>query len=200
MTNINTKNSGFTLTELSVVIAIIIIVASIFNTYLFRSNKAIKFVEEFNMAVDNAKKGIDGLNLELREATTAENGSYAIESAGEQSLIFYSDVDIDDQTERVRYFLDGKNLKKGVIEPTGNPATYNEANEVTSILSQYVENNAIPIFTYYDENNNLLSAPIPLTQIRLIHTYLEVNVTPERAPVNYAIENNVHLRNLKAEY
>lgn len=194
------KHNGFTVIELMFAMAVGTIAVFIFSAYLSRSSRAIRFVDEFTTAVDNAKEGINALNLEIRETKNADNGQFAIKTAEPQSLIFYGDVDNDGVAERIHYFKTGTNFKRGIIEPTGTPATYGEVDEQITLISQYVENKDLAIFTYYDENNNQLTNPISLTNIRLIHTYLEINVTPERAPDNYILENNLHLRNLKAEY
>lgn len=194
------SESGFTLVEIVVTFGIIVFVMVIFNTYITGSYRTISFIDEFNEAVESAKKGINIMNQEIREADNAANGSYTIEAANEQEIIFYSDLDIDSATEKIRYYLDGTELKKEVTEAGALPYNYSGTPTV-SVLSQYVQNEDTPIFTYYDENNNLIAdPPASINQIRLIHTYLEINVTPERAPVNYAIETNVHIRNLKANY
>ncbi len=194
------KSSGFTIVEIMVTFGITIFAMVMFSNYIIGSHKIITFVDEFNEAVESAKNGINIMNQEIREADGAENGSYVIEAANDQEIIFYSDLDIDDATEKIHYYLDGTTLKKETTEAGAIPYDYSGAPTV-SILSNYVQNGATSIFTYYDENNNLIAdPPASINQIRLIHAYLEINVTPERAPVNYVIETNVHIRNLKTNY
>jgi len=186
--------SAFTLIEIIITTTLLVFVTYVAGNFIIQSYQTIKFAEETNAAIENAKAGIKIMNQELREAATAENGSYAIDTAADFEIIFYSDTDIDNETEQIRYFLDGTDLKKGTIE---FPYTGTEQ-EVT--IAQYVQNGLTPIFNYYDINNNLLTSPIPITQIRLIKARLEINLTPENAPINYNIEKNVHLRNLKPAY
>lgn len=57
------------------------------------------------LAVSEAKRGLEIMVKEIREAREAENGAYPIELAGEKEFVFYSDIDNDGKTERVRYFL-----------------------------------------------------------------------------------------------
>lgn len=190
---------GFTLIEIVVAVAILGIVSIIFGNYVTQSYRTIRFINEFNDAVESGKKGTRVMNKELRESNQAANGAYVINAASDQELIFFSDIDNDGQTERIHYFLQGTNLQKGVIEPTGNPAIYTGQETITTI-SPYIANSAVPLFTYYDQSNSLLTAPINLALIKLVHTHLEINVTPERAPNSYMIETNVHLRNLKPDY
>ena len=77
-------------------------------------------------------------------------------------------------------------------------------NETVVTLSQYVQNNDIPVFTYYnadypldDINNPLPYEAIYIDDIRLIGVYLEVNVDPSRAPEHYVIQSKVQIRTLK---
>lgn len=57
------------------------------------------------MATNEARRGVDAMTKELRQARYGDNGAYPIEKAAGKELIFYSDIDSDGQTERVRYFL-----------------------------------------------------------------------------------------------
>lgn len=194
------KIAGFTLIEVMVTFSIVLFVVTIFSGYVSNSYKTISFVDELNEAVESAKRGVNIMNQEIREANIAENGSYVIEAANPQEFIFYSDIDIDNETEKIRYYLDGTVLKKDVIEAGAFPYDYSGLAE-TVILSQCVENGATAIFTYYDNDNNVIAdPPANINQIRLVHTYLEVNVTPEKAPVNYNMETSAQIRNLKANY
>ena len=47
---------------------------------------------------------------EIRSMEPGEDGSYAIAAADVESITFYSDIDIDGDTEQVRYFLSGTTL------------------------------------------------------------------------------------------
>lgn len=193
--NLKSK-SGFTLIEIIIAFGIMVFVSVMFSNYTMDSYRTMRFVDEFNEVVESAKNSINIMNQEIREADSAENGSYVISAANEQEIIFYSNVDIDNETEKIRYSLDGALLTKDVTEAGAFPYNYG-GQVVVSILSQYVENGTAAIFTYYDENNNLIASPSAnIYQIRLIHIRLEIN-TPNRASANYIIETSVHIRNLK---
>jgi len=58
-------------------------------------------------ATNEARRGVKTIIREIREAITAEDGSYVILSARDNEFIFFSDIDKDDDIERVRYFLGG---------------------------------------------------------------------------------------------
>lgn len=150
-------------------------------------------------ATNSARKGMEIMVREIREATYSDEGSYPIKNAKNKSLTFYSDIDKDKNIERVRYFLEDINLKKGVLEATGNPPKYQDANEAVKILSQYVRNGSEAIFTYYDVNNNQVEDLDVLTDIRLIKIKLIVNTNPNRPPDEFTLVSNAQLRNLKEE-
>lgn len=186
---------GFTLIEVIMVFSIVIVMAFIFGSYLMDSYKMNQVVDKFNEAVENAKNSINIMTQEIREANNGKNSSYAIGAASEHEIIFYSDFDHDNETEKIRYYLDGKMLKKETTEPGTLP--YYGGQPIASILSEYIEDATGMILTYYDENNNLIANPPEnINQIRLIHIYLKIG----KAPGDYIIETNVNIRNLKTNY
>lgn len=91
-------------------------------------------------------------------------------------------------------------FKKGVTQPFGWPVTYPSEQEVVVAISENVTNEArgLPVFTYYDESNNLLSDPASrLEDTTRMHLELIVNVNPNRAPQDFSLQTDVQLRNLK---
>lgn len=61
------------------------------------------------VAIDEARRGIETMIKEIREARAGDDGSYPIVLTGDKEFIFYSDIDKDGTTERVRYFLGASN-------------------------------------------------------------------------------------------
>jgi hypothetical protein len=119
-----------------------------------------------------------------------------IEKAADYEFIFYSNIDNDSAVERVRYFLEGSNFKKGVIKPEGTPLRYPLTKEKIKIISSHVINQP-PIFRYFDGNNQELPAPSRLKDTKLMKVYLVINVDPNKPPVDFVLESNVQIRNLK---
>jgi hypothetical protein len=140
---------------------------------------------------------------ELREARYGDDGSYILSDAQDQEIIFYSDIDTDNSTEKVRYYLNGTSLMKGVTESSGDPPSYGGAIEVTTLLSPYVRNGATPIFKYFngdypgDAVNNPLPTPSRLTDTKMVQVRLLVNVNVFLAPDSLEVISNVQIRNLK---
>lgn len=167
--------------------------------YFYRSQS---YSLQQSAAINSARKGIETMTKEIREAQNGDDGSYALELAGDDEFIFYSDIDEDSSVERVHYFLENNTLKKGVIEPTTYPVSYPVSHEIISTLSEYVRNTT-PIFKYFngdypaDTINNPLPTPTRLQETKLMHVYLEINVDISRAPSDFELESDVQIRNLK---
>src|SRR3989344_4644245 len=115
------------------------------------------------------------------------------------AFTFYSDIDDDGLKEKVRYFLNGPLLQKGVIKPTGSPLSYNPASEKITTLIPNVTN--ATIFTYYDENYDgagaELTSPINIPVVRLVKITITIDKDPNRAPVTTIFSTQVSIRNLK---
>lgn len=143
-------------------------------------------------------------SMELRTATVAENGAFPILEAGTNTLTFYSDIDDDGVVERVRYFLSGSKMRKGVIDPEGAPLSYVTSNESVTDQIQGVVNSATSIFQYFDSSyNGTASSTAPLSQpvnnsaIRLIKLTIEVDRDVRRPPGPVQVVTQAMLRNLK---
>jgi len=195
---------GVSFIETLIAIGVFTFAVLAINTLMISFYRAYSFSFEQIAAINEARKGVETMVREIRESKTAEDGSYPLVEAGDSTFTFYGDIDRDGTVERVRYFLDGINFKKGVIEPSGDPPQYPLASESVSILSQFVRSSAgTPIFTYYngdwpaDTVNNPLPTLTRLTDTKLMHIYLKVNVDPARPPDDFELESDTQIRNLK---
>ncbi len=326
---IQDSKSAFTLIEILVTMAIFIFAIGAVTSFIIMAYRGQNYALEQSIAINEARKGVETMTRELREGKMGDDGSYIIEKAEDYEIIFYSDIDKDGATERVRYFiyqngslsnncvayaqggscdvnfpnfssavidsaevevcvegdLNGGNeytdifadgvkleslckvgcgqcsgiwqgcttfdvldqaadgsilftadsssavgsggsgfcdwqegnhslkarfifswvetsvdqsatLRKGVINPTDYPVSYPQDQEQISILSRYIRNQ-LPLFRYFDENGEELSAPARLEDTKLMRVYLIINANPERAPQDFELESNVQIRNLK---
>lgn len=100
-------NKGLSIIETIIAIAIFSLMIGATTAFVVLAWRAVDFSREQSLAIDEARKGVQVLVKEIREARSGEDGSYLLEKAGDQELIFYSDIDNDGQTEMIRYFLGG---------------------------------------------------------------------------------------------
>lgn len=186
---------GFTLTETIVVIGIstLVLLAVIGFIYYFYRTSGYNLSQM--AAVNSARRGMEIMVREIREATFSDEGSYPVKQAGSDSFTFYSDIDKDDNVERVRYFLENNILNKGVLKATGSPPQYQEENEQVKILSRNIRDEGI--FTFYNKENLEIEELEILADIRLIQIQLVVNTDPNRPPGEFTLISNAQLRNLK---
>ena len=187
------QNRGFTLIEALITIAIFVLALGATIGLILGLYRAHDYTFQQALAISEAKQGVETMVKEIREARAGDDGSYIIESAEDYEFIFFSDIDKDGDTEKIRYFIDGTDFKKAVTEPVGGE--YGDEENIF-ILSKYVRNSP-PIFRYYNGNLEELPAPARLSETKLMEVYLVVNVDPNRPPIDFVLENFVQLRNLK---
>ncbi len=199
------ERRGMTMLEVLVSMSIFVVASFIIYSFVAQGYRLQRFSFESERAIATTQRGLEIMVKEIREATNSAIGAYPIISGYASALSFYADFDRDHMIERVRYFLDGTTLKKGIIEPTGNPIEYVPSSEIITTLSEYVRNaeTATPLFTYYDGNwpgdtvNNPLPVPANVKKIRLIHILIRVNIIPNQAPSDFELQSDVQIRNLK---
>ena len=207
MKNLDRKNlnrsSGFTLIEVVVSIGVAMLVLAAFIGIQILVRQSFLFTFNSSVTINQANGGVQQVVRGLREARSAENGSFVLDIVNDQDLAFYTDSDQDGQTERLRFFLDGTELKRGIIEPIGFPITYPVENETIVVMTEYVQNNTSPVFYYYnddwpqDTTNNPLAVGSRLSDTRFIQIDLRVNADPSRQEAEYSLSPYVQLRNLK---
>ncbi len=196
-------DKGFSLIETLVFVLVFSLASGAIISFVYYVYRGLDYDFQQSQAIRNARQGVETMVQEIREAQAGDDGSYILEKADDQEFIFYSDIDKDTQVERVRYFLEDSIFKKGIVEPSGVPPVYNPETETVSILSSYVRNEDLSVFTYYngdwpgDEINNPLPTPTRLKETKLIHVYLKINIDPSRAPVDFELESDAQIRNLK---
>lgn len=128
---------SFTLIETLVTIAVLtLIIGAVFAsiTLLYRTHS---YTWQQSVAIDEARRGIETMVKEIREARPGDDGSYPIEKADDKEFIFYSDIDKDGDIERVRYFLgtasSGNQIQKCV--------TFSDGGSCSVIFSNFLQGN-----------------------------------------------------------
>lgn len=201
MQNFKIDNRGMTLVEVLVALSIFIFLSSaVVSLYLTSSRYNSIIWEQLKTQNEGRKVTQDFVN-ELRTASQSSIGAYPILAASGTAITFYSNIDTDTLRERIRYFMSGKTLRKGIIKPTGNPLTYNSANEVITDVARDVANTSTQIFYYYDSNYSgaeaALTSPIDIIRIRVVKITLQLDQNPNLTPTPFFIESKGLLRNLK---
>ncbi|HEY4502500.1 MAG TPA: prepilin-type N-terminal cleavage/methylation domain-containing protein [Candidatus Paceibacterota bacterium] len=190
---------GFTLIEMILVVGISsLVLGTIVSSVLYFYRTNAHAVEQV-YAIEGARKGIEYLVRDLREATYADDGSYPFIAISDSEVFFYSDVDRDDSVERIRYRLVSGVLEKGVTKAHGNPATYSDVDELFSVISTSVRNeeNNVPIFSYFDAGGTAIADFNNVTDVVFISVNLIININPARLPEDFTLRSSATIRNLK---
>lgn len=101
---------GYTLIETLITILIFTLAMGTLFGLLVFAYRTNSYAWGQSRAVDEARRGIETMVKEIREARIGEDGSYPLERAEDKQVIFYSDIDNDGKTEKVRYFLGTLNV------------------------------------------------------------------------------------------
>jgi Tfp pilus assembly protein PilV len=192
------KEKGMTIIEAMVWVSItsmILLAITQSVQYFYRSNS---YAVEQASAVSSGQRGVSEMVRVIREAAYASDGAYPIVSMATSSFIFYADIDSDPFIERVRYFLSGGVLRRGIIDPAGDPPVYTGA-EVVSTVSDNIRNveKATDLFKYYDKNGVLMTDLTRIGEVRFIQATMIVNVNPNRLPNQFTLQSSAAMRNLK---
>ncbi len=199
-------SSGFTLVEILVAQTLLVILISF--VYYFWQN-TLSTTQSSIVSTQNTQSLSGYLRIitdHIREARDGEDGSYPLFLADDQEIGIFSDIDNDGSTERVRYFLDGTQLKRGVVESSGDPPLYNLGNETVTVIGDTVTNGIVPVFTYYnrdwpgDTTNNPLDPGERLLYTRYITMSLQVGEVSDTGPDPVMLETAVLMRNFKDNY
>jgi prepilin-type N-terminal cleavage/methylation domain-containing protein len=159
---------GFTLTETIVAIFVFSLLMGVVSGMILMLYRTHSYEWEQSLAVEEARRGIETMVKEIRKAREGENGAYPIEYAGDKEFIFYSDVDNDGKTERVRYFL-------------GEIQTETFTNECQS--NQKGGSCSVSFSNFIKENGKVTSATLKVTargDLNSIYEYLTISVNGQQ--------------------
>jgi type II secretory pathway pseudopilin PulG len=196
-------NGGFSLIEVLIVTGILVLIGTTlggFQKDLWVQNS---FIQNSIIAESEARGAVKNFIAELRAATAADNGAYAIGLASSTAITFYSDLDRDGSRERVRYYYLAGTLMKGVTQPSGTPAAYVDANEKKQIVVHTVTNGGSGLFTYYGDiydafgTTTPLTFPVDIMKIRHVAVLINIDADPTRSPLPMSFQSRVTLRNIK---
>ncbi len=195
------SKSGFTVIEILVSIFILTLIGLAVFSFAKNIFSLNRITSDSLTAQGEARRALKSMSAEIRTASPSSLGAYALAQTATSSFTFYSNVDNDSLKERIRYFLDGTTLKRGIIKPSGTPLTYNPANEVISELIHDVANATTSIFSYYDENydgtTQALIEPINISNVRLVKITVVIDKNPQKSLGPMTLTTQISMRNLK---
>lgn len=196
---VRTRERGVTVVELMTAMAVLFIVGMVVAAFASSTVRTSGFFSRRSAALQEGRRTLEAFGREFREASASSIGSYPIEAASASSVTFYADIDTDSFRERIRYFLDGTTLKKGITKPSGTPLTYNPATESVQPIAQHVASTTI--FTYFDGSytgsQQPLSAPVNPVAVRSVMITIVIDENPNVPPDPLVLRLTATSRNVK---
>ena len=198
------QQKGFTIIELLISVSVfaflVISVAMLFTNVFSGSKQGLLAVDNIDQARFFSSRFIN----EIRNATTGVDGAYSLNTAEPTQIIFYSTIANGGSTiYRIRYYLSGTTLYKGTVAPSGNPLSYNLAQEVIKPVQNDASSGATPvIFTYYNDSYDGSTTPLPqpvnVTMVKFVKIDLNIlKQTNQGASDVFSISEGAAIRNLK---
>jgi prepilin-type N-terminal cleavage/methylation domain-containing protein len=197
----SSRQDGFTLLEIIFTMAIFVVIMGVVSLFARDMFYYDNIFSGSLTSYDDAKKILQPISSEIRSASPSSLGAFPIETAGDTALTFFSDINNDGLKERIRYYLSGNILMKGIIIPSGIPLQYISNTEKLSQIVDNVRNGSTPIFAYYDSSYNgttsPLTQPVSILSVRLVKITLILDADPNRPPLPMTVLTEVSIRNLK---
>lgn len=203
MKHSHTLTHGFTLVETIVATFLFVGLVGAVSGFAIFFFKNFSFSFEEQQSVNLIQGAVTRISRDIREARTGNQGAWPIIFAGDNEFIFYSDVTNDGRTDRVRYFLDGNILKRGIVEPTQVPVDYPLSQEKITIIASNIDLGGNTLFTYYNGlypsnmTNNPLPSPSRLLSTRLVTVYLRSNISGNTISDAYEASASIQIRSMK---
>jgi len=154
--------------------------------------------------IDQARIAVFNFTNELRNATSGNDGSYPLSLTGDSQIILFSTYGSATSTivNRIRYYVSGTTLYKGVVVPSGSPLSYNILSEKTTTVVTNLSNASTPVFYYYDGSYTgtaaPLAQPINVTNVKFVAMNLILPTQDVRgATTTFKITSGGTIRNLK---
>lgn len=181
----NRRHQGLTILEVLIAISLSVIILLVMGQLMDIITDLRYRLGRSSTEEEEVRSSLQILAAETRSLGPADNGSYPIVAASSTVFIFYSDVDGDGSTERVRYELATSTLERGIIEPSGDPVHY-----VTSTESARAFVSAMAVdqshFRYFGaaatSTLEPLGEPVDIAQIRALELTIMVNVSTSTDP------------------
>lgn len=194
--------NGFTLIEAVIAIAVVAGLMFVVSSMLISVFSGSKQQYTALGNVDNARIIAHRFVNEIRSAAPGVDGSAAISVANDSEIIFHSPDKSTGLISRIRYYVAGDELYKGVVAPTGSPLSYNLAEESISLVQQDLTLSGNPLFYYYDGDywgsGSPLSQPVNIPSIRFVRINLTVlRQTQQASDSVFVLNTGAAVRSLK---
>lgn len=197
--------AGFSLTELMVTLALLLVASSATYGFLMSSQRSYLNTQLRTRAQNNARLAMDRMKRDLRVIEDPSDALEAIELAKEDEIIFYANLNNAPGPERIRYYLrESGELMKELTNP-GEQAPWTYDGQAASLeVAEFVRVAAgETLFRYFDGSGTELAVSgrgltaAQLEDVRRIEIRVAVDVDTGSDPPAYVLSSEVIPRNLR---
>lgn len=156
------KMRAFTLIEVIVAVFVITILTGAvvaFSRGVLRNSSLLSISLTSQSEI---RKTFKNFSSEVRSSAPGFDGSYPIEVASSTTFTFYSNIDSDKYTEKIRYYIEGGTLKKGITKFNISTGRYDTAEKTSFEIKNLDTTSSTSTFYYYDKNYDGTSGYLPL--------------------------------------
>ncbi len=203
---LHSKNKGFTLVEVLIGVIVITILSLAVVVFLKSIFKNSTMFQSSLSSENNIRKTFKNFTTEVRGASNAWDGTYVIETASNNTFSFYSNIDSDKYTEKIKYYLSGNKIYREVIKYNTVTSKYDTGTSTKIIIDNIIYSTSTPVFKYYDSNYDgstsslSLSEPVDISKIRLVSFRIYNNKYVNKLNSIDFNEVKASIRNLKDNY
>lgn len=162
MLTLKSSQSGFTLVELMVTMALAVIVGLTFFTFFNNSSRQY-------LDIQKDSTNMTTLSVQATRIANVVRGLTGIISANNNDLVIYAYFyPSDAYVSQLHYYVSGGQLKADLTPMTANPPTGTPITASTKtyiIIPSFYQPSGTNLFTYYDAGNTILTPPISDTNI-----------------------------------
>jgi len=201
MKQILNNREGLTLLEVIISVALFSGVLFVISSFFTSTTQFQDLTNQKLQVQQDLQQTFQTIVTQIRSMNFSGSGAYPISSASSSSLIFYSDVDEDGVTERVRYTVGTSTISLGIVKPAGNPYTYATSTEIVTTAVEKVVTSTTPFLVYYGAtytgSEAPLTEPIDVSKIRVIQVTVSADLSP-KAPKPIVFKDLINIRNLRS--
>ena len=176
---------AFTLIEMVVVTALVMIIAALVSVFLTRSLASYRISRQSVLLEENAAGAMRTFERGARAAIEIQSAD-----SSEFSFLRYTDL-VSEAPVKVRYFV-------GITEPSGSfpIITYPTENESIDLIIDNITNTTT-IFKYFDGANIELTDSFNIASVRMVELTISLDKNGELPPAPITQVTKISLRNMK---
>jgi type II secretory pathway pseudopilin PulG len=201
--NIYSNEKGMTIPELLIAMGLLTItLAGAFSLMQLSEANWNMSTNRMDARSDTSRK-MSTIVRTIKNAEDPDSDKGLLDIADANNIVFYTNMDTDDEPEKVQYQVSGTDLIQTVTQPVSStkPWVYTGTVESTTIADNLTNDASNPLFAYHIDGATV-SLPASLDdcdEINEVEINLKTQTNNRGKSENISLETRVFLRNLREE-